>query len=138
MKTEGKILLGGCIAIALAIAIFGHDDGKSQTAAEPKKSAQPQATPAQLTQQQQADALAAVLTQQFKDDGSDVTVVAAGDLLLFDCSAELHPRESCWLLYKQPLDGTTAEVYRKVGIRKLEFKTKSGVWADPDWKRELN
>jgi hypothetical protein len=32
MKTEGKILLGGGVAIALAIAIFGHDDSKPQTA----------------------------------------------------------------------------------------------------------
>jgi hypothetical protein len=111
------VIFAGCIAI---LPIPKQKTAEKQ-AAQPIQTQQQTQTSKQVSS---ADApkpdfkgaavLGDLLTQTFRKNGNDVIVYDLDPhTLLFDCSKELNPRESCYLLYKTyPKNRAEAEVLK--------------------------
>lgn len=114
-----------------------------EKAAEVKAAAQKQkAQSAEVSQvkkqDQSASLIAASMTQQFRQQGSDVTVNGFDDVLVFDCTKALDPRTACYMIYKQyPSNEGELKVLQLMGIRKLKFQTDGGVFSGYAWTKRI-
>ena len=82
---------------------------------------------------------AGLLTQTFRKKGSDVAVIDLDKhTIMFDCTKELNPRESCYVLYKAyPTDRYEAEMLKTMGINSLKFKTENGFFSGATWEKDI-
>lgn len=81
---------------------------------------------------------AALLTQTFRKQGSDVTVDGFEHTLIFDCTRELNPRTSCYVLYKTyPKNREEAKLLVEMGIYTLRYKTEDGLLSGFTWTKRL-
>jgi hypothetical protein len=86
-----------------------------------------------------AAVFAGLLTQTFRKNGSDVTVIDLDrHTILFDCTRELNPRESCYVLYKTyPKNRDEGKILKMMGISSLKFKTKDGLFDGATWEKDI-
>lgn len=87
----------------------------------------------------QAALWGALLTQTFHKNGSDVVVYDLdAHTLLFDCTKELDPRTSCYVLYKTfPKNRDEAKVLKMMGIHTFKYKIEDGLLSGFAWEKEL-
>jgi hypothetical protein len=82
---------------------------------------------------------AGLLTQTFRKNGSEVTVIDLDrHTILFDCTRELNPRTSCYVLYKTyPKNRDEGKILKMMGISSLKFKTKDGLFDGATWEKDI-
>jgi len=80
-----------------------------------------------------------LLTQSYRKQGSDVVVYDLDPhTLLFDCSKELDPRASCYVLYKTyPKNADEEKLLKAMGITNMKYKIENGLLSGFAWEKEL-
>ena len=96
---------------------------------------------AQKEKQQQAQAmLAQVIEQALLEKGSEVKVHGFDGVLVFDCTGEPLPRQACYALYRS-FPASLAEqerlYLRAANIRKVKYRTESGILSGYAWEKTL-
>jgi len=77
-------------------------------------------------------------TQSLRKNGRNVTVYDSDShTLLVDCTKELDPRTTCYLLYKNFPPAGDARLLRSYGITKVKYVTESGLFSGFAWEKEL-
>lgn len=103
----------------------------------PPAKANPPVIPQAKTIKDNVALLAAVMTYQLQQRGSDVTVLGFDDTLIFDCSKALDPRTICYVLYKTWPKSQDVKAYRGLGVRILKFQTEAGLFSGYAWTKPI-